>query len=182
MAIEFAAKMGCEVVVFSRIEEKRNVAISLGANEYCATKGYRRLHLSKPLNYLLVTSSVSPAWALYTPLLAPGAVVYPLTLEGSTTQIPAKDIILKSLRVQGRVIATKKVQVEMLEWTAREGIRPATKMFGLDAAGLEHAFWWMKQVGMVERPVLVAGVGSTEVDDCEDLESVSTVFVGVDSI
>ena len=182
LAIEFAAKLGCEVVVFSRSEGKRHLAMSLGASEYLATNGCKHLYLSKPLNHLLVTASVSPTWALYTPLLAPGAVISPLTLGGRTTLIPAKDIIFKSLRVQGSLIATTKIQVEMLEWAAREGVRPVTKTFRLDAAGLEHTFRWVKQVGKVERPVLVAEVGPAEVGSYEDLDSVSTVCVGVDGI
>jgi D-arabinose 1-dehydrogenase-like Zn-dependent alcohol dehydrogenase len=34
LAIQFAAKMGCEVVVFSSTESKRREALQLGATEY----------------------------------------------------------------------------------------------------------------------------------------------------
>lgn len=39
LAIQFAAKMGCDVAVFSSTEDKREEALKLGASEFYATKG-----------------------------------------------------------------------------------------------------------------------------------------------
>ncbi|EEB99939.1 hypothetical protein MPER_00249, partial [Moniliophthora perniciosa FA553] len=43
LAIQFAAKMGCDVVVFSSSESKRKEALALGASEFYATKGVANL-------------------------------------------------------------------------------------------------------------------------------------------
>ena len=64
LAIQFAARMGCEVVVFSGTESKREEAKSLGATEFCATTGAIRLEIRNPINHLLVTTSRFPDWNL----------------------------------------------------------------------------------------------------------------------
>jgi D-arabinose 1-dehydrogenase-like Zn-dependent alcohol dehydrogenase len=64
LAIQFAAKMGCEVVVFSGTESKKEEARSLGATEFYATKGASKLEIGKPVKHLLVTTSRLPDWNL----------------------------------------------------------------------------------------------------------------------
>jgi D-arabinose 1-dehydrogenase-like Zn-dependent alcohol dehydrogenase len=66
LAIQYAAKMGCEVVVFSSTEDKRAEAMSLGATEFYATKGIEKLQLNdnKKINHLLVTTSAPPDFNL----------------------------------------------------------------------------------------------------------------------
>ena len=60
LAIQFAAKMGCEVVVFSGTDSKKQEGLQLGAKEFYATKGAKELKIGKPLDRLLVTTSVKP--------------------------------------------------------------------------------------------------------------------------
>lgn len=60
LAIQFAAKMGCEVVVFSSTDSKKEESFKLGAVEFVATKGVEKLEVSKPLDHLLVTTSFQP--------------------------------------------------------------------------------------------------------------------------
>jgi D-arabinose 1-dehydrogenase-like Zn-dependent alcohol dehydrogenase len=64
LAIQFAAKMGCEVVVFSGTANKKEEAKSLGATEFYVTKGVSRLEVSVPVKHLLVTTSQFPDWNL----------------------------------------------------------------------------------------------------------------------
>ena len=63
LAIGFAAKMGCEVVVFAGTESKKEEARGLGAKEFVAVKGKKKLDI-KPVNHLLVTTSAQPDWEL----------------------------------------------------------------------------------------------------------------------
>lgn len=53
--------MGCQVVVFSQTDAKKEEALSLGASELIATKGLKTLDI-EPLDHLLVTTSVQPDW------------------------------------------------------------------------------------------------------------------------
>jgi D-arabinose 1-dehydrogenase-like Zn-dependent alcohol dehydrogenase len=61
LAIQFAAKMGCEVIVFSGTNSKKDEAMSLGANHFVAMKGLDKIELEGPkLDRLLVTTSSQP--------------------------------------------------------------------------------------------------------------------------
>lgn len=71
LAIQFASKMGCEVVALSQTNSKREEALRLGASEFYATAGLTELDIGKPLDRLLVTTSVQPDWNMYTNIMAP---------------------------------------------------------------------------------------------------------------
>ncbi|KAJ6489507.1 hypothetical protein C8R47DRAFT_1071372 [Mycena vitilis] len=63
LAIQFLAKMGASVVVFSGTDSKREEAIDLGATEFHATKGVEKLGAAK-LDHLIVTTSFLLDWNL----------------------------------------------------------------------------------------------------------------------
>lgn len=60
LAIQFASKMGCEVVVFSSTDSKKEESFRLGASEFVVTKDVEKLQVSKPLDHLFVTTSFLP--------------------------------------------------------------------------------------------------------------------------
>lgn len=60
LAIQYAAKMGCDVVVFSGTDSKKEEAEKLGAKQFIAMKGKKELDIGRPLDALLVTTSVNP--------------------------------------------------------------------------------------------------------------------------
>ena len=64
LAIQFASKMGCEVVVFSGTDSKKEEAKKLGANEFYATKGASKLEIGRRVNHLIITTSSQPDWNL----------------------------------------------------------------------------------------------------------------------
>lgn len=57
LAIQIASKMGCEVVVFSGSESKREEALAFGATEFHVTKGVTELKGIKKVKHLLITAS-----------------------------------------------------------------------------------------------------------------------------
>jgi len=55
LAIQFASKMGCDVVAFSGTEGKREEVLGLGASEFVVTKGVEKLKLEgRGIDHLLV--------------------------------------------------------------------------------------------------------------------------------
>jgi D-arabinose 1-dehydrogenase-like Zn-dependent alcohol dehydrogenase len=60
LAIQYASKMGCDVVVLSGTDSKKDEAMKLGANEFVSTKGKSELSVSRPIDALLVTTSALP--------------------------------------------------------------------------------------------------------------------------
>jgi D-arabinose 1-dehydrogenase-like Zn-dependent alcohol dehydrogenase len=69
LAIQFAAKMGCDVVSFSGTNSKKEEAIKLGAKEFFATKDMKELNIGKKIDCLLVTTSAQPGTYLSSPTL-----------------------------------------------------------------------------------------------------------------
>ena len=88
MAIQFAAKMGCNVVVLSGSDRKKDEAFKLGAHEFVATKGKDKLEVSRPLNRLIVTTSVQPDWNLLLPIMAANSTIHPMSVAEGDFSIP----------------------------------------------------------------------------------------------
>jgi D-arabinose 1-dehydrogenase-like Zn-dependent alcohol dehydrogenase len=63
-AIQFASKMGMEVVVFSSTESKKEEAMKFGASEFVATKGLTSFEGIKKVDALLITAGAQPDYAL----------------------------------------------------------------------------------------------------------------------
>ncbi|GES60587.1 NADP-dependent alcohol dehydrogenase [Aspergillus terreus] len=81
LAVQFAAKMGCHVSVFSSTADKEEMARRLGAHQFYATRGvtdYTALGVDGPIDRLLITSSAKPDLAVLYPLLDRNAVIIPL--------------------------------------------------------------------------------------------------------
>lgn len=155
LAIQFAAKMGCEVVVFSSTDNKREEAMGLGATEFIATKGVKELQ-TRPIDRLLVTASFQPDWSQYIPILAPRASIYPLSVDSSDFIFPYMAIIRKELTIQGSLVAARQVHREMLEFAARHQIRPIIEQFPMTVEGINEAMERLGSGKMRYRGVLIA--------------------------
>ena len=68
LAIQFAARMGCDVVVFSGSDSKEEEAKQLGAKEFVAMKGKKELDIGRKLDALIVTTSANPSMPIHLPL------------------------------------------------------------------------------------------------------------------
>ncbi|KAI9823144.1 MAG: hypothetical protein M1832_002587 [Thelocarpon impressellum] len=155
-AIQFAAKMGCEVVVFSSTESKKAEVEGLGATEIYATKGKTELKLERPINHLIVTTSAQPDWKLYLPTLAPGARIFPLSITMDDFTIPYLPLLLGGIRIQGSIVAARHVLRKMLDFAAFHQIKPIIQTFPLTVEGLEQAFERLEGGQMRYRGVLLA--------------------------
>jgi len=67
LAIQFASKIGCEVVAFSGSESKRKEAFGFGATEFYALNTLKDFSGIKKLNHLLITTSQQPDFKLFCP-------------------------------------------------------------------------------------------------------------------
>jgi D-arabinose 1-dehydrogenase-like Zn-dependent alcohol dehydrogenase len=111
LAIQFAAKMGCRVVVFSSTEDKRAEAMRLGASEFYPTKGKDKLDVKHKCDFLLVATSYLPSWELYMDVMNALGLVFPLTIDPEgMMQIPYTPFLLHGLKFIGTIIASRGVQ------------------------------------------------------------------------
>lgn len=156
LAIQFAAKMGCEVVVFSTTEDKKAEAEKFGATEFYATKGKTELEGVEPVQHLIVTTAVQPDWTIFTSVLAPRATIFPLGASAADLKFPYLPFFFKGFTIQGSLVAPRHTHREMLEFAAVHGIRPVVQKFPMDVEGIEKAIETLKAGSMRYRGVLVA--------------------------
>jgi D-arabinose 1-dehydrogenase-like Zn-dependent alcohol dehydrogenase len=155
LAIQFAAKMGSDVVVFSTTDSKKEEAMRLGATEFVATKGVKELQVSGPIDHLLVTTSQQPDWKQFLPIMAPCGTIYPLTVSNDDLQIPYMPIIAGELKVQGSLVAARQVHRDMLAFAAHHQIQPIIETFPMTAEGIEESMKKLDEGKMRYRAVLV---------------------------
>jgi D-arabinose 1-dehydrogenase-like Zn-dependent alcohol dehydrogenase len=156
LAIQFASKMGCDVVVFSGTDSKKEEAFKLGASEFIATKGLKELKISKPVDHLFVTTSFKPDWNLYLSLVAPGGTIYPLTIAYGDLTVPYLPIIRAELSIQGALVAARQVHREMLEFAAQHKIYPIIEEFPMTVEGITESMKRLEEGKMRYRGVIVA--------------------------
>lgn len=155
LAIQFAAKMGCNVVVFSGTDSKKDEAMKLGAKEFVATKGASELKVHRPLDRLLVCTSFLPDWKQYVPVLAPGAVIHPLTVADGDFAIPYMPLLMYGITVQGSVVASRHVHERMLQFASLHDIAPMTQKFEMTEAGITEAMAKLEKGEVRYRAVLL---------------------------
>jgi D-arabinose 1-dehydrogenase-like Zn-dependent alcohol dehydrogenase len=153
LAIQFAAKMGCQVVVLSGTESKREEAMGLGASEFYAFT--ETPPAIKPLDHLLVTSAQQPNWEAIFPIMASDGTIYALTVDMAEMKFPYLLLVMKALRIQGSLPAARGSQREMLQFAARHLIKPTVMTFPLNRNGIEEAMETLRQGRMRYRGVLV---------------------------
>jgi len=156
LAIQYAAKMGCEVVVFSSTENKKAEALSLGAKQFVATKGKDELDIGKQIGHLIVTTSMPPDWKKILPIMAPRSVIYPVTVSADDLQLPYSAITFKELRVQGSLVAPRQVHRQMIEFADLHGIKPIVEEFPMTVEGITEAMDRLNAGKMRYRGVLIA--------------------------
>ncbi|KAJ5203632.1 uncharacterized protein N7498_004511 [Penicillium cinerascens] len=157
LAIQFAAKMGCQVVVFSGTDSKKDEAMKLGAIEFHATKGVKELKLGKPIDNLLVTTSSQPDWQQYLNIMAPGGVISPLSIDENDLKVPYLPLLQNGLRVQGGIVSARQVHRDMLEFAAVHNIKPVKMTFPMTLEGVKESLKTLEDGKMRYRGVLVAG-------------------------
>jgi D-arabinose 1-dehydrogenase-like Zn-dependent alcohol dehydrogenase len=156
LAIQFASKMGCEVVVFSGTDSKKDEAKKLGAMEFYATKGVEEIKIPKPIDHLLVTTAAQPDWNLYLPIMAPSGTIYPLSVSADDLKMPYMKVLLNGLKIQGSLVAAREIHREMLEFASIHSIHPIIQTFPLNKQGIDDAFKTLEDGSMRYRGVLVA--------------------------
>ncbi|KAF9894915.1 hypothetical protein FE257_004537 [Aspergillus nanangensis] len=155
LAIQFAAKMGCRVVVLSGSERKREEAMKLGAHEFVAMKDAKELQVGAKLNRLLVTAAVPPDWSLLLPVLAARSAIYPLSVAMGNFEIPYLSLILQGITVVGSLVATRSVHREMLEFAALHQIKPIVETYPMTEEGIAEAMEKLDKGQVYYRAVLV---------------------------
>ena len=137
LGIQFAAKMGCEVVAIARGEEKGPLAKDLGAHHYIDSKvSDVAAELNKLGGAKVVLSTVTVPDAI-APALGGIKARGQLVVVGASTdpmQIPPVALIFKSTSVQGHASGTSQDSEDTLRFSALTGVRPMIETLPLSEA------------------------------------------------
>ncbi|KAK5133751.1 hypothetical protein LTR08_007401 [Meristemomyces frigidus] len=155
LAIQFATKMGCRVIVLSGSDKKKDEAMKLGAHEFIATKGAKELKVSRPIDRLLVCTSAQPQWDLIMPIMAPGGTIYPLSVDEGNFTIPYMPLLATGITVQGMIVASRYIHQRMLDFAALHNIAPIIERFPMTEKGITDAMAKLDSGEMRYRAVLI---------------------------
>ncbi|CAK7236136.1 hypothetical protein SCUCBS95973_009505 [Sporothrix curviconia] len=160
LALQFAHKMGMEVVAFSTTASKRDEALRFGADEFYVLPAdgavFAAGDLPRRVDHLLVCSTHQPDYRVFLNVLEPRATIYPLTAFEKDVTYPHLDLIFSGVTIQGTMIATKQGYVDMLQFCVQHKIEPANQEYPMTQAGIEACNHDLKAGRMSYRGVLVA--------------------------
>lgn len=141
LAIQYLAKWGCDVTAISSTRDKEAEARQLGATHFIATKGTDQLkRAAASFDFILATVSGNLPWDDYMGALRPGGK---LCLSGipekSVSVIPWSLIAGEKSLVGGQPGSLYETK-QLLEFTARHGIKPTIETFPMNEANaaLDH--------------------------------------------
>ena len=157
LAIQFAAKMGCETVVFSHSANKKEEAFSLGASEFHVVG--RDAGTALPVDYLLITPAKQPIWADAIGWVRRGGTISAMTVdpvELNFKDLPFLALLMNGVQVQGSLPAPREMHKEMLRFSAFHGISPKIEKFPLDEHGITTAMQRLREGKIRYRAVLEA--------------------------
>ncbi|KAK5999253.1 Alcohol dehydrogenase [Cladobotryum mycophilum] len=158
LAIQYAAKLGCRVVVLSGSDRKKDDATMLGAHKFITTNDgiSEQLENEWLISRLLVTTSAQPAWDAIMPLMATRSRIYPLTASRDNLIIPYSPLLSKGIAVQGSLVASRAIHRKMIEFAALHDIKPVVEKFPMTEEGIKDAIERLESGKIHYRAVLVA--------------------------
>ncbi len=158
LAVQFAARLGMNVVLLSTTDSKRDEALKMGATSFIVVKDQEPapLAIGTTLDALVVTSSVPLDYDRYLSILTPQAVILPLTVHFSDFKISQYQLLAKGIRIQGTVISSRVEIKKMLAFMARQDVKPQVMTFAMDREGIESAIEALEEGKMRYRGVLTA--------------------------
>jgi uncharacterized zinc-type alcohol dehydrogenase-like protein len=141
MALQFAAKWGCEVHAFTTTEAKASEARALGAHYVHITRDSEALSsLSGCLDLLISTINVPQDTPALLDILAPHGKLHVVGAVLPPMSVPAMSLIMGQKSVSGSPTGSPVLMDEMLNFSARHGIQPVTEKFPLSKVNdaLDH--------------------------------------------
>ncbi|KAG4259099.1 hypothetical protein FPRO03_13034 [Fusarium proliferatum] len=158
LAVKLASSMGCEVVVLSTSESKREDAMSFGASEFHVfNQSAEHAQKIQPLKRLLLCSNSSSVedFTTIVPHMDTSGVIYPLTVSFGDIKIPLLAVMAKGLRIQGTRVSSRRTMRSLLKFAAQYNITPDIMTFPLTSKGIETSMHELREGRIKYRAVLI---------------------------
>ncbi len=137
LAIQFAHRMGAEVVALSSSADKAGEAKELGADLFLETGDPARLRKERrTLDLLLNCASAPVDYPDYLGMLKPGATLCLVGAPREAIVIPPSVLIGGQKAIAGSSIGGSKAMREMLAFAAEHGVRPRVQTLPMDQCNL----------------------------------------------
>lgn len=131
LAVQFLAKMGCEVTAISSSHDKDAEARRLGATRFLATRGTDELQKAAgSFDFVLATVSSDVPWGSCVEALRPQGRLVICGLPESDIRFPVVPLLAER-SVSGGSVGSPTDTLRMLEFAARHWVRPMTEHFPL---------------------------------------------------
>ncbi|RDW82294.1 hypothetical protein BP6252_03406 [Coleophoma cylindrospora] len=158
LAIQFASKMGCMVTAFSATASKEREALSLGADHFVVTAGVKELVVPRTIDHLLIETNTHPDLNLFLPILSPRATIYPQQIPSGFPDwtIPFMSLLDKGHRIVFATAGPADQVSVMLDFAARNEVKPIVEMFPLNDEGIETSIQRLRGGRIRYRAVLAA--------------------------
>jgi len=155
LAIQFAAKLGAEVAVFSTTASKEAEAKEFGAKEFYVIS--KEMKIEKPIDVLVVAGSRRPDFSVFMEkeILARAGTVVILSAEAEDLKLPSLKMFFGGYNIHSSLVASRKVHDDMLEMAAFHGIVPAVEEFPMTEEGWTKALERLESGAVRYRAVLV---------------------------
>jgi D-arabinose 1-dehydrogenase-like Zn-dependent alcohol dehydrogenase len=163
LAVQFAAKMGCEVIAVSRGHDKEEAAFTLGAHHFVDALGDSALADLGQLGGADVIVATSPSGSLVSALLScanPRARVVITGFSDDDIRINPFILITRNISVAGSAAGTSQEAEETLRFSLLNGIRPVVEPVPLEE--YRSAYERMTSDTVRFRAVLTLGQGQPE--------------------
>lgn len=132
LAVQFLARMGCEVTAVSSTHSKDDEAKRLGATRFVATKGTDELtRAAGSFDFMLVTVSADIPWPEYVAALRPEGTLCLVGLPEADLRIHPFGFVGSEKRVVGGRAGSPSDTRRMLAFAARHGVKPMVEEFPL---------------------------------------------------
>ncbi|KAH0350451.1 GroES-like protein, partial [Aureobasidium melanogenum] len=140
LAIQFAAKMGCEVIAFSSSAGKETEALLYGAREFRSLSSGEPESSTQRVDCLLITAASQPDWNKVLPWIKRGGTISAMTVDPvGELRLPYLDMVMNAIQLQGSLPAPYQMHREMLAFAALHKIQPTIEVFELNTKGIETA-------------------------------------------
>lgn len=141
LAVQFLAKLGCEVTAISSTHDKDEMARSFGATDFIATRGTDELSkAARRFDFILCTVTADLPWDLYMAALRPGGKLCMVGIPDKPIAFSPWSVIAGEKAVVGGQPGSVDETQQMLEFAARHGVKPVIETFPMAEANraLDH--------------------------------------------
>ena len=130
LAVQYAHAFGCEVTAFSTSPDKEAEARRLGAHHFINTREAGAVEkAASTFDFIITTVSADLNWGDYLNAVRPKGKLCIVGAPPSDVRLLAFSLILGNRSVFGSPIGSPSTIREMLEFSARNGVRPMTESF-----------------------------------------------------